>query len=351
MSPLSSPWNISGLRIPNRIVMAPMSTNRLDPKGRVTPELINFLARRASGGCGMILVESATVDAGRGGTGLNLRLDRDEVDAGLRDLIRQLHSLGTVVAAQLWHAGPRAHVEGDLPLSPSGTLPGFPVSRALEIKEIEGIVRSFINAGYRAVNYGFDAVEVHAAHGYLLHHFIDKTTNRRRDAYGGSVAGRYRILKEICSGFKARHPGFPLLLRISLPGDDDFPAVAEVIRQAGYDAVDVRTGFSSMPATGTTGPVPAGYTLPLVRKLRPHLGLPILTGGRILTPEQAEQAIAEAFVAGVVLGRPLLADPDWTRKAIGGQAVTPCFYDCQPSCYSKFKAGEKLHCVYYGREG
>jgi 2,4-dienoyl-CoA reductase-like NADH-dependent reductase (Old Yellow Enzyme family) len=300
----------------------------------------------------MIILESAAVDALEGGTGLNLRLDqdKDEGTAAFRELISQLHSRGTRLVAQLWHAGPRAHIKDGLPISPSGTTPGFPGSRALAIIEMENLVQRFVKAGERAANIGFDAVEIHAAHGYLLHHFIDKVTNRRKDLYGGSIEGRYRILKEICRGIKSKHPGLPVLLRISLQEDEDFPAIAGIIQEAGFDAVDLRTGFSSNAKITGSPAASTAYILNLVRKLRPHLDIPLMAGGRILMPEQAERAISRHGVDAVVLGRPLLADPDWAKKALAGQPVNPCIYDCEPSCYSNFKQGNTLNCVYYQRK-
>jgi 2,4-dienoyl-CoA reductase-like NADH-dependent reductase (Old Yellow Enzyme family) len=329
--------------------MAPMSTNLADEYGRATVRLVEYLKRRARGGCGMIIIESATVEAVLGSTGRKLRLDREDCLSSLRHLVREIHSCGTKAAVQLWHAGPRAGVENGLPRSPSGTLPGFPVSRALSRFEIETIVKQFIAAGDRAVRAGFDALEIHAAHGYLLHHFIDRQTNRRQDIYGGSIAARYRILQEIRQGLGAMHPNIPLLLRISLGPDDDLAAVANTVEAAGFDAIDVRTGFSSMAKTTENRPVAAGYTLALSRRLRAHTSLPLLTGGRILTPQAAAAAIRDFGLDAVVLGRPLLADPDWAANALKGSEVRPCRYDCDPSCYTEFKKGAPLHCVIYGR--
>src|SRR5262249_16888500 len=161
----------------------------------------------------------------------------------------------------------------------------------------------------RAARAGSDALEIHAAHGYLLHHFIDRVTNRRRDAYGRSIEGRYRILAEIRIGLRVLYPKLPVILRLSLRSDDDFPSIAQIIQEAGFDAVDVRTGFSSMPKADAETSIPVGYTLNLARELRPHLKIPLMTGGRITIPEEAEKAVAEYGLDAIILGRPLLADP------------------------------------------
>ncbi|HEX3556394.1 MAG TPA: NADH:flavin oxidoreductase [Thermoanaerobaculia bacterium] len=337
------------MEVPNRIVMAPMATNRADKEGTAGPRLIRFLARRALGGCGMIIVESATVDAAHGSVHRNLRLDVDDSLPGLRQLVQRLHDAGAVAVAQLWHAGPRARLPaGGVPVSVSEALPGAPAARCLREGEIRAIVRKFIEAGERAAKAGFDAVEVHAAHGYLLHVFIDRLTNRRQGAYGGALVERFRILREIRAGLGRIRPGLPVLLRLSLRADDDFPGIGAVVEAAGFDAVDVRTGFSSAPPSGSTDSGRGG-TLELARRLRKHVRSPILAGGRVLTPADAEKAVSDVGLDAVVLGRPLLADPDWARKALAGSSVVLCIYDCDPSCYSSFKAGKPLRCVHYGR--
>ena len=348
-SPLFQSWKLGEIAVSNRIVMAPMATNLVSQTGEVTEALTKYLKRRAVGGCGMIIVESATVDGELGSSGRNLRIDSESCLAGLQSLVRKLHSSNVVMVAQLWHAGPRARVNGQLPVSPSGVTVSSSVSRALETSDIKKIVQQFTDAGDRAARAGFDAVEIHAAHGYLLHHFIDRVTNRRTDAYGGSLEGRFQIIEEIASRLRSKHPSLPLILRLSLREDDDFAAIAQIIEELNFDAVDVRTGFSSMPALETGKPPSAGYTLALAQNLRANLNKPVITGGRILSVAEAEHAIMSGLEA-VVLGRPLLADPDWALKAKSGQPISICQYDCDPSCYSKFKEGEELRCVYYDRK-
>lgn len=348
-SRLGEAWKLGGVEVPNRIVMAPMATNRADKEGSAGPRLIRFLARRALGGCGMIIVESATVDAAQGSVQRNLRLDVDDSLPGFRRLVQRLHDAGTLAVAQLWHAGPRARVPtGGVPVSASEALPGAPAARCLSEPDIRAIVRKFIAAGDRAARAGFDAVELHAAHGYLLHVFIDRFTNRRQGPYGGTLVERFRILHEIRAGLGRVRPSLPVLLRISLRGDDDFTAIGAVIEAAGFDAVDIRTGFSSAPDSGSSD---SGRVEPLelARRLRDHVQAPILAGGRVLTPADAEKAVSDIGLDAVVLGRPLLADPEWAGKALAGNPVVLCVYDCDPSCYSNFKAGKPLWCVHHGR--
>ena len=334
------------MEVKNRVVMAPMATNLAAPGGVVTPELVEHLEERARGGCGAVIVESATVESRLGGTGeRNLRVDTDDCVPGLAQISAALHRYDCRAIAQLWHAGPRAAVPpGELPVAPSGSsVPLPPMPRALSKPEIRDLVAAFGQGAIRAVLSGFDGLEVHAAHGYLLHHFIDERTNRRPDAYGGGLLNRYRILAEIREEIRSKCPASPVWIRVSLTPGDSIGRIAAHLQDIGFDAIDVRTGFSSMPVS----PVPSPYTLGLAASVKAATRLAVLSGGRILTPAEAEQAVASGVLDAVVLGRALIADPFWPRKALAGLPVRDCKYDCRPSCYDVFKRGEHLRCVFY----
>ncbi|MEJ2155715.1 MAG: NADH:flavin oxidoreductase [Desulfobacteraceae bacterium] len=342
MTTIDLPLKIGKMVIRNRVIMAPMRTNMINMLGGATPALKKHLCLRAIGGCGMIILESGTVDYLAGGHSRCFRMDRDHLD-NFDGLLAHLHCYRVKVAAQLWHAGPRADIHRGDPVSPSGSIPGFPGARPLTTDEISLIVEKFIVAGSRAVAAGADALEIHAAHGYLLHHFISDVTNKRKDRYGGSVTNRYRIIAEIKKGLAINHPHIPLFLRLSLNENDDFRSICKSINMIGFDAVDIRTGFSSLPKNSNR----IGYTLPIAKNIRPYIKVPILTGGHILTPEQAGEALNTYQIDAVVLGRALLADAEWFNKAIKGENINYCQYDCMPSCYSEFKKGEELKCQIY----
>ncbi len=347
-SVLGQPWRLGAVRVRNRLGMAPMCTHLADGQGCVTPRLARHLVRRAEGGCGLVVLESATVDSVRGAVRGNLRLDADDVIEPLQACVHALHDRGAVAVAQLWHAGPRAHPRRGLPLSPSPARKGEPAVREMTRTDIDTTAEQFTAAADRAVRAGCDAVELHAAHGYLLHCFLDHRTNRRGDGYGGSPAARLRILCEIRARIAERHSGLPVLLRASLEEEPHLADLVHGIAGSGFAALDLRTGFSSMARGPDGAPMPPGYTLALAAAVRPHLPLPLLTGGRILTPGQAENAVLEHGVDVVLLGRPLLADPDWACRALTGESVSPCHYDCDPSCYDLFKAGRPLGCTHAG---
>ena len=354
MTILASPWRLKDVDVPNRVVMAPMNNNLTDIWGKLTDVFVEFLEKRAMGGCGMIIFPSASVDRQFGRAGQrDLLVDQDDCVPALANGVEKLHSHGTKVVMQLWHAGPRARTrDGHLPVSSSSKSPvsSSPV-HVLSIGEIRRIVELFADSAGRAQKAGFDAVEIHAAHGYLLHHFTDAECNRRKDDYGCDLQGRFRILSEIRAAIERRAPDLPAICRISLRRADDLKMIAKHLERAGYDAIDVRTGFSSMPQKNRAEKIPVGYTLGIASEIKAHAGIPVITGGRILAPEEAESAIGKGATDAVVLGRALLADPLWASKAISGLPVITCIYDCNPSCYDAFKEGEPLRCLLYENGG
>src|SRR5437763_12328597 len=187
---LFAPWLLGDREVANRIVMAPMSTNLADESGRGTPALIEFVEKRAAAGCGAIIVESGTVESSMGGTSCrDLRLDDDGCIAGLRDVTQAIRRHRALSIAQLWHAGPRAHpLNGSPPLSPSSkSRLGLLKMTTMSLSMIKQVIADFAQAANRTVEAGFEALEIHAAHGYLLHHFIDSFSNSRTDGYGGDL--------------------------------------------------------------------------------------------------------------------------------------------------------------------
>jgi 2,4-dienoyl-CoA reductase-like NADH-dependent reductase (Old Yellow Enzyme family) len=344
LSPLESPWLLGKLTVKNRVVMAPMATNLSGPAGDIASALVEHLERRARGGCGAVILESGAVERRFGrASERNLLLDSDDCIPGLSRIAGALHRHGCVGIAQLWHAGPRALVPpGEAPVSPSG-VSAIPIAgmRSLATVEVREVTAAFGRAAERAMRSGLDAVEVHAAHGYLLHHFIDGRFNLRSDQYGGNLRNRYRILAEIREQIAARCPSAPVAVRLSLAAGDPLADIARHLEDIGYDAIDVRTGFSSQPALS----VPPEYTLKLAAAIKRGTQLPVISGGRIVSPASAERAVTEGALDAVVLGRALLADPDWPRKAFEGAPVRECAYDCAPSCYDAFKNGEPLRCL------
>jgi 2,4-dienoyl-CoA reductase-like NADH-dependent reductase (Old Yellow Enzyme family) len=324
-----------------------MHSNLADEEGRVTRRLVDFLERRAVGGCGTIVLESSSVDGQRGGTPGCLRIDEEGCEAGLAELVERIKEHSTRIIAQLWHAGPRAHCACDQRISASVHPDAEPSVRALREEEVPAIADQFVGAAVRANLVGFDAVEIHAAHGYLLHQFLSTKSNFREDRYGGNLVGRFEILREIREGISRVCPKLPVVLRASVERDDDVTGLGDLIESTGFQAVDVREGFTSYPPLRPDGRPPRCHTFDLAARIRPRCGLPIMLGGGILDAKSAELALTTVDADAIVVGRALLADPEWAHHVLENRPIAVCKYDCEPSCYGEVKSGRRIRCVYH----
>ncbi|BBK45472.1 NADH:flavin oxidoreductase [Allostella vacuolata] len=339
---LFSPVRLGRLTLPNRLVMAAMETNLADASGGVTEALLAHYRRRAEGGAGMVTVEYTCVDQRHGkGSAIQLALDHDALVAGHARLARAIADAGAVPCLQLHHAGRQTSprfIEGRQPVAPSvHPSPMFRTApRALDDTEIEALVARFAHAAGRAVAAGYAAVELHGAHGYLLGQFLSPWTNRRDDAWGGDAARRLAFPTAVVRRVKAAIGDRPLVYRLSaeefVPGGidpDEAAAAARALVAAGADAIHVSTGVAERLDTNVD-PIAAaeGWRLGHARRIRHALGgaAPVIGVGVIRSPHLAEAAIAEGSTDLVALGRALLADPDWARKAAGGRAgaIRPC---------------------------
>jgi 2,4-dienoyl-CoA reductase-like NADH-dependent reductase (Old Yellow Enzyme family) len=198
--------------------------------------------------------------------------------------------------------------------------PGYAEPDELTGAQIAAIVADWAAAARRAVAAGFEVIEVHAAHGYLLHEFLSPASNHRTDAYGGDLAGRSRLLLEVVDAVRAELPeGAPLFVRVSAtewtPGGLEVDEVADVARELaghGVDLIDVSSGGNQIVPGIPTGP---GYQVPLARTIRERSGLPVGAVGLITEPQHAEKILAERAADAILLGRVLLRDPSWPQRA------------------------------------
>jgi len=339
---LFSPVSIGGLSLANRVVMAAMETNLAGAEGEVTPALLAHYRRRAAGGAGMVIVEYTAVERRHGlGSRVQLSLDRDDLVDGHARLADAIRSGGARACLQLHHAGRQTSprfLDGRRPVAPSvvdSWLFRHP-PRALEAGEIEALVGAFAAAAARAAAAGYDAVELHGAHGYLLGQFLSPWSNRRDDAWGGDPARRLAFPVAVVRAVKAALGGRALVYRMSaeefVPGGLDpaeAAAAARALVAAGADAIHVATGVAERLDTNVD-PIaaPEGWRLGHARRVRQALAgaAPVVAVGVIRRPDLAEAAIAEGSADLVALGRALLADPDWPLKAAAGEvaAIRPC---------------------------
>jgi len=331
---LFAPITLRGMTARNRVWLAPMCQYSATDGLPGQWQLVHFAAR-ASGGFGLLLTEAAAVVPEGRITPRDVGLWDDTQTEAWRPVVAAVQARGARIAVQLAHAGrkgstyhPWSPVQGTVPPEDGGwttvapspvPFEGLATPAELDADGIARVVAAFADAARRAAEAGFDAVEVHAAHGYLLHQFLSPLSNRRTDGYGGSLDNRARLLLEVVTAVRAAWPEErPLLVRLSAtdwsPGGLTPEEVGEVARRLGplgVDLVDVSSG-GNVPATAPVGP---GFQVPLARTVRRISGLPTSAVGQIDTGTLAEQGLAEGSADVVMIGRPALADAAWPLRA------------------------------------
>lgn len=334
-----SPLRIGAVKVKNRLIMAPMGSNYADEHGQVTEQLIHYYKTRAAGGVGLITVEGAYPEIRGRVLARQLGLHTDGMIDGLSRLTKHIHQEGAKAAIQILHAGrqTREVVCGQQPIAPSG-IP-CPVCREtpheLTHSEIEGIIESHAHAALRAQAAGFDAVELHCAHGYLLNQFLSPYANHRTDAYGGSTENRARTVVGIIRQIRnIIDPQMVLGCRMS--ADEFVPhgleltesiRIAKILEAAGLDYLSVSGGvYESIQRVIPPIYIPPGSLVHLARGIKKAVGIPVATVGGFTDPEMIEQVLRNEKADLVILGRALLADPDFAAKARQGdlQNIIPC---------------------------
>lgn len=333
---LLEPINIAGMALKNRMVMAPMTTNYGNEDQTPSERLIAFLLARARGGVGLITVEVCTVDVRQKYQPQSLTLGDDSVIAAHRRLTDALHQYDVKVQPQLTHPGPESMSSvyfGEQAVAPSacnGACTGFP-ARELAIHELDNIVEAYAQGARRAREAGYDGIELHAAHCYmLLGTFLSPLKNKRQDEYGADTAeNRTRLLVRVLRRIKqVVGADFPITLRISgferIPGGrdaSDTARIAPALVAAGVDAFHISGGVSDpMVSQMICGNAyPDGYNLPEAEAVKRVVDVPVMVVGRFLDPECAEQALQDGRADMIVMGRPLLADPELPNKVKAGR--------------------------------
>lgn len=322
---LFTPVKIGALRLKNRLIMSPVGT-RLARGGAVTGPLVDFYRARALGGVGFIVLEPCFVEPTAEERFLSLHDDR--FVSGLARLTAAIHACGIPIGVQLFHPGWQ---EG---ASDARFLPPIPPA-ALSREEMQRLRDSFARAAVRARRAGFDLIEIHAAHGYLLSQFLSPFGNRRTDEYGGGPEGRARFVVEIIRSVR-RAVGERIPLSCRINGADHVPGglelaqaqeIAPLLERAGLDLLSVSAGaLGSYPLTIPPYDVPEGCYVPLAEGIRKVVRVPVVTAGRINSPDLAEAVIASGRADLVAMARGLVADPDLPNKAAAGQ--TACIRKC-----------------------
>ncbi len=350
MVALFSPIRLADLTLANRIVVAPMCQYSADD-GCAGDWHLTHLGMLANSGAGLVVVEMTDVERHGRITHGCLGLYSDHCEAALARVVAHVKHIGTAkIGIQLAHSGRKGSAQrpweggaalkaGEYPwetIAPSA-IPfgaGWPMPRAMNAEDLARVRAGFVAAAKRAIRIGFDAIELHIAHGYLLHSFVSPISNKRNDEYGGSPEGRMRYPLEIARALRALLPkGMPLGARIT--GDDwmegglkvsDAAAFASALKADGLDYVDISSGGITAETRNPTTP---GYNAPLAEKVRREAGIATRTVGLIVTPKQAEAIVGSGQADMVALARAMLDDPHWgwhAAQSLGAEVARPPQY-------------------------
>lgn len=340
------PFTIKHMTVKNRIVMTPMGTNYGEQNGEMSFLHINYYEQRAKGGTGLLIVENASVDSPQGSNGTTqLRIDQDNYIPRLFKLCETVHKHGSCIAIQINHAGASAQSArinmqpvsaSDVPSKAGGEIP-----RPLEKDEIMHIVKKYGEAAKRAQIAGFDAVEIHAGHSYLISQFLSPLTNKRTDEFGGSLENRARLAKLVIEEVRRQvGPFFPIFVRISadefMEGGNTLDDCLDYLQyfQEEVDVFDVSAGLNgSIQYQIDANYLPDGWRSYMAKAVKERYGKPCMTMGNIRNPQVAEDILARGDADLIGMGRGLIADPDWVNKVEFGDVcdIRKCI-SCNIGC-------------------
>lgn len=350
-SKLFSPVTVRGLTLRNRIVLSPLCMYSAK-KGLASDFHASHLSAFARGGVGLVFTEATAVEPRGRITAKCLGIWNDAQVEAFKPITRFITEMGAVPAIQLAHAGRKASSTppwgGGKPVAPDDTtwgeggwqtvapsgLPladGWPSPKALSVDEIVGLIAAFADAAKRALAAGFKVIEIHGAHGYLIHSFLSPATNQRNDAYGGDLEGRMRFALEVSRAVRAVWPeDLPLFFRISAVDTggwslEDSVTLAKALKAIGVDVIDCSSGgIAGAPAFRASddgrplpagGQRPLGFQVPYAEAMEREAGIAAMAVGRIVDGQQAEDILQEGRASFIALGRELMHDPFWPLHA------------------------------------
>lgn len=322
MKDILSPYKVKGMELKNRVVMPPMCQYSVENKDGIATEwhYLHYVSR-AIGGTGLIIIEMTDVEPDGRISDYDLGLWSDEQIPALKRIVDACHSFGAKVGIQIAHAGRKAE-DAEMPVAPSAIAfdEHSKLPRSLTTEEVKGMVEKFGNAAARAVKAGFDTIEIHGAHGYLIHQFHSPLTNKREDEYGNDLT---LFGREVIKAAKAVMPAdMPLLMRISAKeyveggyGIQESIAFAKEYQKAGVDMFHISSGGEGpIAAFGRPGSH-AAYQVPLAKEIKEALQVPVIAVGRLDEPTLANAVIGNEEADLVAVGRGLLRNPYWALEA------------------------------------
>ncbi|MGC2132203.1 MAG: NAD(P)-binding protein [Xanthobacteraceae bacterium] len=366
---LLTPARIGPVEIKNRIVMPPMTTRTSDAEGFVTDDSVAYYMARVRGGTGLITVEMASPEKAGRHRRHEVGIYDDRFIPGLTRLVAEIHGGGAKASIQLGHGGGHTRIDicGETPIAPSAiphpvyeTTFEIIIPQAMTKERIAATTAAYVAAAQRAEAAGFDCVEIHAAHGYLISQFHAPLENRRTDEYGGSLENRARFGLDVLRAVKAAAPGLGVIYRLSV--EDFFPGglpysegrqIAIWAAAAGADALHVTAGhYRSLPSAQVVLPpmsLPDATFLDFAADVKKHVSVPVIAVGRLGDPATAEAAVASGKTDFIALGRTLVADPQWVEKVARGEPIRRCLA-CN-TCINDMRGGARIGCVVNGAAG
>lgn len=352
---LFDPIRIGTQTIKNRIAMPAMDTNYAEKDGTLSKRHVNYLKNRARGGAGLIILEATSVSWPEGKISeRQVAMNDDTQTPSLHYLTDSVHSYGAKILVQIHHGGFMAVPEycGG---AQSVSATDFNGAKALTVEEIHKIVNDFIHAAQVAQKGGFDGVEIHAAHMYLLNQFINPSCNTRTDEYGGNHEKRFRIIREIIQGIREAC-GSDFIIDVRLGAYDyvsngntldDGCIYAKFCEEAGADMLNITAGFYSVMETEQTQWDPEGKFLFMSEAIKKAVKIPVAIVGKMRTPAFCAQAIDEGKADIIMIGRQLICDPSYPNKIMMGREdeIRPCL-NCLEGCLGSFYFDHSsIHCV------
>ncbi|CUN81616.1 oxidoreductase [Sarcina ventriculi] len=327
-----NPLTVKNMTIKNRIVMTPMGTNYGEQNGEMSFLHMDYYEQRAKGGVGLIIVENASVDSPQGSNGTTqLRIDHDNYIPRLFKLCETVHGHGACIAVQINHAGASA-LSSRINMQPvsASNLPskkGGEIPRPLQKEEITAIVKKYGEAARRAQAAGFDAVEIHAGHSYLISQFLSPTTNNRTDEFGGSKENRARFAKMVMDEVRSQvGPMFPIMIRISadelVEGGNTLEDTLELLEYFAEEAdiIDVSAGLTgSIQYQIDANYLKDGWRSFMAKAVKEKFNKPVITTGNIRNPKIAEKILEDGDADLIGMGRGLIAEPEWVNKVESGR--------------------------------
>ncbi|MGO8923888.1 MAG: NAD(P)-binding protein [Xanthobacteraceae bacterium] len=369
MNILLTPARIGPVEIKNRIVMPPMTTRTADDEGFVTEDCIAYYLARVQGGTGLITVEMASPEKVGRHRRREIGIYDDRFIPGLKRLTDAIHRGGAKASIQLGHAGGHTRIDicGETPIAPSAiphpvyeTTFETIVPQEMTKARIEETIAAHVAAAQRARTAGFDCVEIHAAHGYLISQFHAPFENRRNDEYGGALENRARFGLEVLRAVKSAVPDIAVVYRLSV--EDFFPGglrfsegrqIAIWAAAAGADALHVTAGhYRSRPSAQVVLP-PMNFSdatfLDYAADVKKRVSVPVIAVGRLGDPTIAERAVTQGKADFIALGRTLIAEPQWVEKVRRGEPIRRCL-SCN-TCINEMRGGARIGCVVNGAAG